>query len=313
MTPARALSSYDPIVSFNDLEMAIVHTVAYADVFDYPLTPEEIHRYLEAPASLQQVHCLLADGGLIPDRLVQIEGFITLPGREGIVYTRRQRAERAAQLWPLAIRYARLIAELPFVRMVALTGSLAMDNADARSDLDYFVVTAVDRLWLCRALILPLVRWAARRGNVICPNYFLSERALSLEQRDLFMARELAQMTPLFGLDVYERVRELNAWSATFLPNASGPPPQTLRHSPRQQNGSRLAKRAAEAMLRTPVGARLDRWEMQRKVRKFKLQYPDQSEASFSPDWCKGHFEGHGQRIMAAFSDRIHILDEAAL
>lgn len=313
-TTAGESASRDSLVALPDLETAILHTIAYADVFDYPLTAAEVHRYLEVPASLPRVQQAISNGLAASGRLGCREGFASLPGREHIVDIRRRRAERARRLWARAQSYGRLLAALPFVRMVALTGSLAMDNADDNSDLDYFVITAPDRLWVCRALVIAVVRWAARRGDPVCPNYFLSERALVIHEHNLFVARELAQMVPLHGEDVYRRLRRINAWSADFLPNADGPPPQAVRVE-RGERAPRLLRPArgmAEAVLRTGLGARLDRWEMQRKVQKFQKRYPNQTEAAFAPDWCKGHFEGHSQRILAAFSERLHALDEAA-
>lgn len=312
-TLAGASAGRESFAALTELETAILHTVAYADVFDYPLTPAEIHRYLETPASLPGVRQAISNGLAAMGRLDFRDGFASLPGRGHIVEIRRRRSERASRLWQRALAYGQLLAALPFVRMVALTGSLAMDNADDNSDLDYFLITAPDRLWLCRALAIGVVRWAARRGDSVCPNYFLSERALVISDHNLFVARELAQMVPLHGLGVYRQLRQINAWSADFLPNADGPPPQAARLGRGERNAAviRPFRGAAEALLRTGIGARLDRWEMERKIEKFQKRYPNQTEAAFAPDWCKGHFEGHSQRILAAFSERLHALDEA--
>ncbi len=313
MTFGSTTAGGDASAALPDLETAILHTVAYADVFDYPLTSAEIHRYLEVPASLPRVQHVISNGLTTSGRLGCRDGFASLPGREYIVEIRRQRAQRAQRLWRRALAYGRFLAALPFVRMVALTGSLAMDNADANSDLDYFLITAPERLWLCRALAIAVVRWAAQRGDSVCPNYFLSERALVIHDHNLFVARELAQMVPLHGPDVYRRLRRANTWSETFLPNADGPPPQAarLRVGDRAPALVRPLRGTAEVFLRTSMGAWLDRWEMERKIEKFHRRYPDQTEAAFAPDWCKGHFEGHSQRILAAFSERVHALDEA--
>ena len=323
------------------LEMAILHTVAYADIFDYPLTVEEVHRYLEVPAPLARVGAVVANGATRSGRLGWRvwDGYVSLPGREEIVHVRRHREQRAQALWPPALRYASLIASFPFVRMVALTGSLALDNADDGTDLDYLLVTAPDRLWLCRSFLLIIVRWARRRGDVVCPNYLVSERALALEQRNLFVARELAQMVPLFGLDVYDRMRAANGWSRAYLPNADGPPPPTLRARALQGEAWRIGRardpsglsaqeylgpsgRSLPALARplqgtlewgmgSPVGRWLDRWEMRRKTARWRRQYPHQPEAAFGPDWCKGHFDAHGQRILAALAERVQAIDEA--
>ena len=71
-------------------------------------------------------------------------------------------------------------------------------------------------------------------------------------------------------------------------------------------------RRLAEAALRTPVGGQLERWEMARKVRKFSQRPNDHAEAAFGAEWCKGHFDGHGRRVLAAYADRLRALEELA-
>src|SRR5689334_11521265 len=109
-----------PGTEFSPLLMkrAILHTVVYADIFHYPLTENEIHRYLTgSPVSLERVSDVLRNGALVPGSLERVGDYYLLPGRDQIVSTRRRRAQIAARLWPQARRYGRMIAALPFVRM----------------------------------------------------------------------------------------------------------------------------------------------------------------------------------------------------
>jgi hypothetical protein len=64
-------------------------------------------------------------------------------------------------------------------------------------------------------------------------------------------------------------------------------------------------RRLAERALRGPLGNRIERWEMSRKVRKLGLQSDGHAEAAFGPDWCKGHFGDHGLLTMGRFQDRL--------
>jgi hypothetical protein len=241
--------------------------------------------------------------------LAHRENYFTLPGREAIVETRLFRAEVASRMWPRAVRYGRAIASLPFVRMVAVTGALAMDNAEPDTDVDYLIVTEPGRLWLCRAMVIALVvKPAARQGDVLCPNYLLSQRALILHERNLFTAHELLQMTPIAGMAVYRQMRRVNSWTARFLPNAHDPPRSVNPEPPAR----RPIRALAEAVLWSPVGAWLEQWEMDRKVHKFSQQGDAQAEVAFSADWCKGHFDSHGRFILEAFACRLREVEEGA-
>ena len=294
------------VPSATALELAIVQTAAYSDIFDYPLSATEIHRYLiEAAATRDAVDAALAGGCHATDRLASRDGYFALAGREQIVNTRRQRERDSERLWHEALRYGRIIASLPFVRMLAVTGELAMDNVQPTSDIDYFIVTRPGRLWLCRLLIIGVVRYAAIRGVTVCPNYLLSEDALTIHERNLYAAHEVTQMVPIAGHALYEQFRELNNWVADYLPNAGGPPRRLTVH-PRLTPVRRLA----ESALSSRPGGWIERWEMNRKLRKLSRASGDVPEASFGPDWCKGHVSGHEGRILAAFDDRRRALEE---
>ncbi|HEX3722349.1 MAG TPA: hypothetical protein VHV31_06130 [Nitrolancea sp.] len=279
------------------LAEAIFETVAYADIFDYPLTAVEIQRYLiKQAASRASVQDALEHDPSLVERLSPSDEFFCLTGREAIVVIRRQRESLARRYWPRAQRYGRIIASLPFVQMVAITGELAMDNVRDKSDIDFFIVTEHRRLWLCRLFVVGVVHLAATFGDTVCPNYLLSERALAISERDLYSAHEVVQMIPLAGLDLYAKFRQANRWVYDFLPNAAGAPRQmpALPHA-------RPVRALTESALRTPAGAFLEKWERGRKLKKFAGMSRIHREASFSSDWCKGHVHDHGRLILAAF------------
>ena len=286
-------------------ERAAVQAVAYSDIFDYPLTAAELRRYLCGTSIAQaDFECLLRHGRLVHAHLSEIDGYYTLPGREGVVATRQRRESDAARLWPRALHYGRLIASLPFVRMVAVTGELAVNNVQPGSDIDYFIVTEPGRVWMARALAIGVVHYAARHGDIVCPNYLVSERALTLTDRNLYTAHELAQMVPISGFATYRRLRALNRWADELLPNAAGPP--TVAYA--AIHGGR-GRDAAESALRTRAGAWLERWEMERKIRKLTREHGPQAEMSFTDEWCKGHVGGHEGRILARFDERWQVVE----
>jgi len=297
-------------------EQAVVRAIVYADVFDYPLQGAEVHRYLHGVAApwdttaTALARCC-AGGKVLRHR----DGFYTLPGREGLVDLRRRRAVHAERLWPTAVRYGHVIASLPFVRMVAVTGSLAWDNVKDSGDIDYLVVTEAGRLWLCRWLIAALGRLARLDGVHLCPNYIVSTRALLLTERNLYGAYELARMTPIVGLGTYRRLRRANPWAAAYLPNALEAPPRPPGSErwpvpDRRGRAWRRLARLGEQALRSPLGSALERYEMAYRIRKRERQESAGGETAYGTDWYKGHTRGHRQRALALFAERLRGLSE---
>ncbi len=288
------------------LDRAIVATIAYSDIFDYPLRANEIHRYLIGVAATRaEVDAAVALSSLLSDHLTSRDDYVMLTGKEHIAGTRQDRQEDSGWQWRAALRYGRIIASLPFVRMVAVTGELAMDNVQPSSDIDYFIVTRSERLWLCRLLIIGVVRYAAIHGVTVCPNYLVAERSLVIHERNLYAAHEVAQMVPIAGHTIYRQFRQLNDWVTEYLPNAAGPPRErTVRPV------ATPLRRLAEWALSGWIGGRIERWEMDRKIRRLSRIAGPVHEASFSPEWCKGHVSGHEGRILAAFDDRRRRLED---
>jgi hypothetical protein len=271
------------------------------DGFDYPLTAAEVHRYLiGVPATQAQVETILGNGRLIPHQLSRHEIYFMLPGREEIADIRQQRQAIAQQMWPQALKYGRLIAHLPFIRMVSVTGSLAVNNTIAGADIDYLVVTENGRLWLARAFVILIVRLAAQWGVSLCPNYFLSQRALHIDNQNLYTAHELVQMIPLTGLEVYYHLQKANNWIGYYLPNAFWP------GNHQDYTPPAYPRRWLELTLGTAIGTRLEQWEMRRKIRKFHRQ--ETAESDFSADWCKGHFDEHARHILDNFDKRVQVI-----
>jgi hypothetical protein len=286
------------------VESAILETVLYSDLFDYPLTYDELAHYLiRVETDVETVHAYLASPRYLNGHLQQMDGYVLARRRESIVDRRCARRRSSARLWIRARRFARALGALPFVRMVGVTGALAMDNSAPGDDIDVMIVAAPGRVWTARLFAVGLVVVGRLLGDTLCPNYLISEDALSLEIRDLFAAHEFAQMVPLFGFEVYDRLRSANAWVYEHLPNAYAPLRREREHAPGAFG--RACKRAAEWLLGGRLGDALERWEMRRKQRKFAPRMTTESRARLDRDHVKGHFEDYGQTVMKLYAERL--------
>jgi len=290
------------------LEAAILRTVLYADVFNFPMKLEEIHHFLisDEPTSISEIDQTLNQSPILKQKLRRIGDYFIYSGTDDELIQVRQKHEASSQfLWPHAIGWGRWLAALPYVRMVALTGALAVRNAaDDDDDLDYFLVTAPHRVWLARAFAIIVVRIGRLRGVTICPNYVLAETNLVQTRRDIFLAHEVAQMIPIYGNDYYRRFREENDWVYAQLPNAIDP----FFDEAEIKIGSRnLLKRFLEVVCGGAVGNRLEQWEYRRKLKRFAtdLQTPH-SSAQVDDTQVKGHFNDHGHPALLKYAQRLH-------
>jgi len=208
-------------------------------------------------------------------------------------------------VWPLAMRYGTWLGRLPFVRMVALTGALAMRNvAESDDDLDYLLVTAPDRVWLARAFAIIVVRLVKWRGVTICPNYVLADDALLQDQKDLFVAHEVAQMIPICGYPLYWRFRETNRWVGAYLPNAKFP----FYAGPDGETGGMgmMLKRLIEILLGGRPGDWLEQWEYRRKAARFsQVLHSPRSTAQIDRRRVKGHFNDYGHPALREYHKRL--------
>ena len=305
MISARPVADVGPALDAaapEPLDLVILHAVAFADVFDHAPSVPELQRHLTRAASNGDIERRLAGSPFLTERLATHAGHVVAASRGSLVERRARRSEASARLWPRARRLGRLIGRLPFVRMVAVTGSLAVDAAGEDADIDLFVVVADGRLWLTRALVVVVVRLARPAGIRLCPNYLLAEAAMELDEADRTYgtAREIAQMVPVAGLATYERFLARNDWYARFQPNHV-PVRMPRDHRPGP------ARRVVERLGRTAPFDRLERWEMRRKVRRLRAATRS-PEARYDAQRCKGHVDGHAGRAAAAVEARFRTL-----
>jgi hypothetical protein len=290
------------------LERAILETLAYSDIFDYPLTLDELHRYL--PVSITREELV----EFVPQTLVcvlsQPEGcgtgmYYLLPNRSSIVDLRLERESASRPAFRRALSYGRILGLLPFVRMVAMTGSLAVLNLSKNADMDFMLVTAPKRLWIARAFAVTFGRMMRLFGDRICVNLLVSENALAWPLRDLYSAREMGQMIPIVGMNLYQRFREENHWVDSFLPNAAAAPNHTPENV--RETGS-LVQRSLEAIFSGRLGDRLDHAVMKIQLRKIVRKYGNGAEANFSADVCQGNFHDHRKWAGEYFRERLAAL-----
>lgn len=291
------------------LEAAILRTILYGDIFHFPMTPEEIHHFLihDEQITLQKIQQTLVNSEYLSEILICGEGYFALSTRPEIIPIRIQREQATEKLWAQAITYGKWLACLPFVRMVALTGALAMRNAHEDDDFDYLIVTQAQRVWLTRGFAIVLVYLGKLRGITICPNYVLSEDALEQKRKDLYIAHEITQMVPIYGHELYWEMRQANPWAVDSLPNAEKP--LYKAHHTLKSVWS-ITKNTMEWLLGGKFGGILEKWERNRKLKRFEkaLETPN-AAAQLDASQVKGHFNDYGHPVLRHYTERLEQYD----
>jgi predicted nucleotidyltransferase len=282
---------------FIDPSASLLAAFAYADLFDFPLSLEELARYqVGTRMSSEQIARYLETDPLLREGTSHSDGYYTLRGRESNFQARKQRRPASERLWPRARAYGRWLSRLPYVRMVAVTGSLAVDNVALRPDIDLMVVAEPGRVWICRRMLVAAVRLARLLGDEICPNYVISADRLLLDQQDFFTAHELAQMVPLHGADVYRDMLLANDWALDYLPAG---------FALVAANQTQRPYTAIEKLLKRPRFNAWEAWEMKRLRAKLSPALGLAAEVVCSPDQCKGHTSLHRQTTLARYKARL--------
>ncbi len=214
------------------LARQVLLTIAYTDQFEYPLTLDEIElRFITTTDKvitkkmIESVIKTLINQG----KLEKLDNYYFLVGKKEFVALRKQRAQWSAQKQTSVqqlVAYARFI---PWVRGIAVTGSLAMNNANEDSDIDFLFVTQKNRLWLSRVLVTTLTwllgkrrAWNIEKPNSWCCNLWLEEGSLAMpeDKHSLYTAYEICQAKWVLdkgGVRLF--FYRSNSWVATDIVN----------------------------------------------------------------------------------------------
>ena len=262
------------VSSLTKMEVAIIKTLLYFDIFNYPLKSEEIFYFAGAKAlHVGEIHGALEH--LVGENLIYCFGeFFSTQNKIENVERRRSGNAVAESIMPKAYQRALLIGKFPFVRSVMASGSLSKGYMDSKSDLDFFIVTAPGRLYIARMLLVLYKRiFLHNSSKEFCVNYFISSDQLEIEEKNQFTATELATVIPMFGQHLYKKMLETNTWLYNFFPNYLPRPSTPL------QETSGLLKTLAEKLMNGALGQRLDEWCMRvtqkRWEKLYRKQYSD--------------------------------------
>lgn len=231
------------------LSDAIVKTLAYHAIFDYPLTLYELYYYLiEYRATPSDILAAID-----PQRVVTKQNRYFLKSHH---YTFEQ--SRQQHSWHLLNKTQsfnrKIFQNISTIHLLGVSGSTAALNAKPEGDIDLFVITKANTQWETRTKLLAALTLTNQRINTnksnkenagkFCVNLILedTETEIAFTKKDLYTAMEFAHLKVIQNRnDCYQRVLEKNTWVQKYLPNfyaiaeQSWLSPQPYSHQRQQQ------------------------------------------------------------------------------
>jgi hypothetical protein len=194
------------------LNSTVDSVLAYFDHFDYSLSSREL--WFWQPYTRFPSHFFSHQPTFLPGRN-------TLPG------LRHHRFLISISKWKKARKIAKILACMPTISAIFVTGALAMDNTPQYDDIDFMIITSPHTLWLTRIFVVfLLLLFHLRRSrhhicDKICDNLYLDEDHLSITHHSLYTAHEILQAKCIFDRgDIHAKFISQNSWVKKYLPIA---------------------------------------------------------------------------------------------
>jgi hypothetical protein len=245
-------------------EQSIIKALAYFDIFSYPLTLDEIHHFLDQTVSRDDV--LLTLQQLVDDnRVFRMGSFYSLQQDLSLRARRTNGNHKAGILLTTGYKVGGFLYQFPFVRGIGISGSLSKNYADQNTDIDFFIITRANRLWLARTLmhLFKKLTFITGHQHLYCMNYYIDEEALCIDEQNIFTATELITLKPVCGNGTMDRFYDQNNWAGNYFPN------QPVNKESIVLAKSGRFKRTVEWLLDNKIGNSLDNWLMRVTTRRW--------------------------------------------
>ena len=212
------------------MQTNIIKTLSYAQVFNFPLTLEEIHsRLIQKKTSKDKLKQSLAKLKLKPH-----QGYYYL-GSLNQVLVRIKNQKYQQEKINRAKKITKILKNFPSIQAVLITGTIAANNSKKDDDIDFLIITKPNSLWITRLLVNILLDVLGIRrtvkskdfSNKACLNLWLTTKTILLPKtrQNLYTAHEIALAIPVWDKNnTHNNFLYKNNWISKFLPNIKIPP-----------------------------------------------------------------------------------------
>ncbi|MAX80594.1 MAG: nucleotidyltransferase [Crocinitomicaceae bacterium] len=252
------------------VKKSLLESFCYFDIFSYPLSLNDLKEFGTHPFETKDLEELIKDGVIC-----QKNGFYALSDSDADVRKRIAGNERAVELEQKAIQQALFIGQFPFVRSVSLSGSMSKGYMDEEADLDFFVITTPQRLWIARTLLILYKKiFLLNSKKYFCVNYFVDTDHMEIEEKNRFTATEVVTLRNVYGKEVHQAFLKANQWAFDIYPNYRS------RHLPNSSKPS-FFKKKSEQILTGKLGEQFDIWCFKKTLNRWENKFGKMDEKDF--------------------------------
>lgn len=264
-----------------NLKESVLATLAYFDIFNHPLKPEEIKEYLfRFNDNIRHINLYLKESPKIESK----DGYYFFKSRKENLIKRYYSERFSKDLWRKAKRVRPLLSIIPYVRMAAVCNTLTFNCVDKKSDIDLFIITKKNRLFTSRLLItlvlhiLRLRRHGSKIAKRFCLSFYISEQQLNIARiqllpYDIYLAYWIKTLKPIVDQNIYKKFIENNKnWIKRYFETEINKQTQYLIKSKLINFLLKVIQKLLELPLDTKVGdlieESLKKWQKKRAGKK---------------------------------------------
>jgi len=212
--------------SINPCKISVIKTLSYSSFFGFPLSIDEIIKNLISQNNFSDKLIKKNLEELVNAKIVRkTKGRYIISGVKNI--DREKRLKNTSEIIEKNKSYLKILSRIPWIKMIALTGSVANQNSDKKADIDLLFITESNRLWICRGLVFIVLKIVGqlpsdKSKRDICPNIFIEEGNMGWpkKKRNLYVAQNIISMKPYLWRDeIYLNFINANRWVGKYYPN----------------------------------------------------------------------------------------------
>jgi|SRR3989344_179574 len=203
----------------------VLKTLIYESIFNFPLNRLEIWKFLISDKKISKKSFVkfLKDKSITYDKK---SGFYCLANKKDSIKRRLEAEKISINKLKLARKVTFTLAKIPTIKLIGISGSLALGSSSESDDIDLFIVCKKNTIWTTRlfSVILLKLMGAYRESDnfkdKICLNMIVDNFLFPRNRRDLYTAFEITKLRPVSSKNnAHRKLIMSNSWIDKFMPN----------------------------------------------------------------------------------------------